>query len=85
MRGPKPQPIDSESWWAKAACLGSDTDLFFPVGKIEVTPEAAAVCRTCPVRQPCLDYAMADLDLMGTWAATSQAERRRLRRSRRAS
>lgn len=78
-----PAPV-SEQWMRRAACRRVDTGLFFPNSQEEVTPEAKAVCAGCPVREPCLQYAMVN-DLAGIWAGTSQRQRRRLRRSRRAS
>jgi WhiB family transcriptional regulator, redox-sensing transcriptional regulator len=41
-----------------------------------------AVCAGCPVRQACLDYALAIPDLMGCWAGTDETERRELRKAR---
>jgi hypothetical protein len=41
--------------------------------------EARALCDGCPVRAPCLTYAMAE-ELDGVWAATSKRQRRALRR-----
>ena len=42
---------------------------------------AAAVCEGCPSRGPCLDYALADPDLLGVWAGTTEHDRARLRRA----
>ena len=41
-----------------------------------------ALCAACPVRQECLEVALADSDLLGLWGGTTDAERRELRRSR---
>lgn len=52
---------------------------FFPA--LWDTPERAqALCDTCPVAGPCLEYALADPHVAGWWAGTSQRQRRRLRR-----
>jgi WhiB family transcriptional regulator, redox-sensing transcriptional regulator len=45
--------------------------------------DAKAVCRTCPVRVPCLDFAMATNQDAGVWGGTSEEERRALRAARR--
>lgn len=49
-------------WILTAACRGVEPDTFFP-GKLGLEhPEvqgAIAICSTCPVRQQCLEYAMA--------------------------
>ena len=72
----------SDGWQRGAACLGTDTDLFFPPSSEEVPPEVCAICRRCPVREPCLEYALANPDLHGIWAGTSRKQRQRVRRER---
>lgn len=42
--------------------------------------KAKAICAGCPVRAECLDYALADVELRGTWGGTSPGERKALRR-----
>jgi len=41
--------------------------------------EVDALCAICPVRQPCLAYAVADAEISGIWGGTSERERRKLR------
>lgn len=46
-------------WEKDAACAETDPEAFFPdVG--ESTKYAKAICQSCPVRQECLDDALAD-------------------------
>jgi WhiB family redox-sensing transcriptional regulator len=73
--GPRPH------WFALAACAGC-TDLFFPE-RGEPTKEAKKVCAECPVREPCLEYALANGEKHGVWGGTSERERRRMRVQRR--
>ncbi|MEU7000820.1 WhiB family transcriptional regulator [Nonomuraea sp. NPDC046570] len=63
----------------RAACLDEDPELFFPI-----SPEgpghaqanlAKAVCRRCPVRGACLDYALRTRQAHGVWGGTDPAER----------
>jgi hypothetical protein len=68
-------------WMASAACRGEPTDIFFE----GYSEQARALCARCTVRAECLSYALADPELIGYWAGTSQRERRRLRLARRAS
>lgn len=71
---------------ARAACLRADPELFFPITRRdEVDSEVKAICAKCPVRRQCFDYALADSELVGTWAGTSVTDRRRLRMARRKS
>jgi WhiB family redox-sensing transcriptional regulator len=72
------------NWRDKAACLGEDPDLFFPVGtgRPAETQAAAAkrVCQRCPVRTPCLDWALTT-GTDGVWGGLDDVERRQLRRA----
>jgi WhiB family redox-sensing transcriptional regulator len=78
--------IQPDEWRAQAACRDTDPDLFFPVGTtgpaIEQIENAKAVCNTCEVRQPCLDYALTTNQDSGIWGGTSEEERRQIRRQR---
>ncbi len=77
-----------ESWRRNAACNGTHTDLFFPVGEVGEEPvrqaeEAKVVCFACPVREECLAYALATDQPFGIWGGTTEAERRAIKRRRR--
>lgn len=70
-------------WKAQGACLGADADLWFPGrGKNQDAKEAKAVCLKCPVRQECLDYAIANVEKHGVWGGKSERERRKIRLAR---
>lgn len=70
-----------DSWREQAACSGSDNELFFPVGEDEeVVAPAKAICAACPVKEDCLQYALATNQTEGVWGGMSAPERRRLRR-----
>lgn len=74
---------DPDSWRTEAACLGMDTETFYPYGTESPMP-AKRVCRTCPVRRECLLDALAEpatIDL-GIRGGLTEAERRQLRRQR---
>ena len=68
------------AWFARAACRGTGVADFFASS----TYAAEAVCRRCDARDDCLAYALADPSLTGVWGCTTEAERRELRRQRRA-
>jgi len=71
-----------------AACSGIDTDMFFPLdvprkGKSikeekERTAAACRVCRGCPVREQCLEFALENNE-QGVWGATTPQERERIK------
>lgn len=79
----RPSTRDDSRWREDAACRNTNPDLFFPVGKtidaVEETSAAIALCRRCPVREQCLEYAMVTNQRDGIWGAMSEDDRRRMR------
>ncbi len=69
-------------WRPLAACRGDDPELFFP-GRGESTAVPQSICARCPVRVPCLEYALDANEKFGVWGGASERERRRIRRERR--
>ena len=65
-------------WRELAACRGADLDVFFP-GRGESAEPARRVCATCPVREPCLDYALSSGVTCGVWGGLAERDRRELR------
>jgi WhiB family redox-sensing transcriptional regulator len=68
-------------WTDRAACRGTDTEIFFPANADEEA-EALSICATCPVRAQCLDYAVRNRETYGIWGGTTPEQRRRMRRER---
>ena len=65
-------------WHQRAACRGvGPADYVRGPRGYEV---GRALCASCPVRQECLEAALADDSLFGLWGGTTEAERRQLRR-----
>ncbi|MFV0137704.1 WhiB family transcriptional regulator [Streptomyces sp. HMX87] len=73
-----------DNWRQHAACSSEDPDLFFPIGTsgpaLFQTEQAKAVCRRCPVREPCLRWALDTGQSLGVWGGTDEMERRALKR-----
>jgi len=69
----------SRDWRDDAACTGESADTFHPGRGVDPRP-ARRICATCPVRQPCLDYAVYRGESYGIWGGISAGERRRLKR-----
>jgi WhiB family redox-sensing transcriptional regulator len=67
-------------WVAHGTCGQVDPEVFFPPKGASAEP-AKAVCRACPVRPQCLDYALANRERHGVWGGMSERERRALLRS----
>lgn len=70
------------SWRQRGACRGLDPDVFYPPSDEEAA-EAKAICATCTVREPCLEFALSTREAEGIWGGTTSRERRRLLRQRR--
>lgn len=77
------QPADRD-WMPRGACHGEDPELFFPITAAGAAQRqiaaAKAVCLRCPVRGPCLSYALTTSP-DGIWGGTTPDERHRARRS----
>jgi WhiB family redox-sensing transcriptional regulator len=72
------------TWKAKGACHGMDPNIFFPE-KEKDSGEAIAICRPCPVRPICLEYAIEHRVKDGVWGGMTDKERQKLARQRRVS
>jgi hypothetical protein len=77
-RAPEPSP---SAWRDSATCRGTDPDLFFPERGESADP-ARQICALCPVRQPCLVYALDNRITHGVWGGLAERERRVLRPTR---
>ena len=70
------------NWDIEAGCQSIDPEVFFPDRPSDHAAAAKAICRGCPVRKQCLEFALdARLD-HGVWGGLTEVERRSLRRSR---
>jgi WhiB family redox-sensing transcriptional regulator len=81
------------TWRDSAACLGSDTELFYlpdeggrpPANRVRPPhPAAAAYCRTCPVKNECLEDALNTHDNHGVRGGLTAEQRTGLRKRMRA-
>jgi WhiB family transcriptional regulator, redox-sensing transcriptional regulator len=65
-----------------------DTRIFFPIGETGPASRqvslAKAACAACPVREECLEFAIATIQNDGVWGGTTEDERRLIKRARRA-
>jgi WhiB family transcriptional regulator, redox-sensing transcriptional regulator len=65
-------------WMDEGLCAQVDPEIWFPE-KGNPTAAAKAICRRCPSRQPCLQYALDNNIRFGVWGATSERQRRDMR------
>lgn len=61
------------SWMGRGRCAETDPEAFF--ADEDETGAAKAVCRGCPVRKQCADYALAEGLAWGVWGGLSPSER----------
>ncbi|MHB8288398.1 MAG: WhiB family transcriptional regulator [Acidimicrobiales bacterium] len=73
--------MDTE-WMIRAKCKDMNPSQFFPSDGVGVEV-ARRICADCSVRQPCLEYALANRIDHGVWGGASERERRRIARRRR--
>jgi WhiB family redox-sensing transcriptional regulator len=69
-------------WMATGKCREVPPSVFFPNDGVGVDA-ARRICADCPVKAPCLEYALLNRIDHGVWGGTSERERRRIARSRR--
>ena len=73
--------IEPLPWTKSALCAETDPEAFFPE-KGESTSVARQVCNACPVREECLNDALARDEQFGVWGGHSVVERRKIARER---
>ncbi len=74
-----------DSWQVRASCRGPQAEVFFPPNRAERKEEKVAreqrakeICRSCPVRKLCLEYALRIKEPHGIWGGLNETERRQL-------
>ncbi|PSM44646.1 hypothetical protein C6Y14_00395 [Streptomyces dioscori] len=75
----------TSEWCRRAACVGEDPEIFFPLADtLAPGPEARAaltVCRRCPVLLACRSWAIGHGEDAGIWGATTATQRRAVHRA----
>jgi len=69
---PAPAPV---GWRYRAACRGTDLEVFFP-GRGQSAEHARQICASCPVCELCLDYALRHGIVHGIWGGLTERDRR---------
>lgn len=67
------------AWMAEASCRSLSPETFFPSDGAGVET-ARRICDDCPVKRPCLDYALIHRIDHGVWGGVSERGRRRISR-----
>ncbi len=71
------------TWMADGLCADKPPALFFPSDGVGVE-KAKLICEQCDVQATCLEYALTNRIDHGVWGGTSERQRRRIVRARRA-
>jgi WhiB family redox-sensing transcriptional regulator len=71
------------AWMENATCTSSDPDLWFSSNPFEIEA-AKKSCRSCPVRDKCLEFALENNERYGVWGEKSPTQRERIKTKRRA-
>ena len=83
-----PEMADEPTWRADATCRREVAAHFFAPAlerrdaKHRREAAARALCRACPVRVQCLEYALVVQEPYGIWGGLNELERRRMLRKR---
>ncbi len=74
-----------ELWQVRASCRGPQAAIFFPPSHFERKEDkearerrAKSICQSCPVRKPCLEYALTIKEPHGIWGGLNEMERKQL-------
>lgn len=73
--------MDAE-WMARGRCATEPPEKFFPSDGVGVD-RARRICEGCPVKEPCLEYALRNRIEHGVWGGHSERSRRRILKKRR--
>ena len=72
----------TKEWKSYALCPTVDPEIFFP-DKGGDPRDAKRICMRCPVRNQCLEEALARPEVWGVWGGTTEYDRKNLRRRQR--
>lgn len=71
------------------ACAQTDPELFFPqegldfagrnISKYVDIAAAKKICNSCPLKLPCLEYALMNVEI-GIWGGTTEEQRKQMRK-----
>ena len=70
-----------EPWESRALCAQVDPEAFFP-NKGGYAGTAKKLCMSCPVQEPCLEWALDNFERDGIWGGATRLDRERMWRER---
>jgi len=76
-----PDSALGRDWRRQALCAGHPHREWWFNDLADDTLRAVAICEACPVRDTCLDVALATREQYGVWGGKGPSERRRIARA----
>ena len=73
--------FEETEWMKDALCKGMTNIFFAGRGENKKTEMAMLICKKCPVKEQCLDYAIRNREVIGVWGGYSERKRRIMRRN----
>ena len=73
--GPDVFHLQRPGWMSRAACRSEGSDVFFHERYRHAVKVAKLMCSVCPVRRPCLEFAIRGEEV-GIWGGMTTSERR---------
>ena len=67
-------------WKENGTCRQTDPELWFADTSRRTNARAASICASCPVRRPCLAWALVFAEEFGVWGGLDAADRLPLHR-----
>jgi hypothetical protein len=74
----RPSPLNRSLWIGAAACKSVDTNRFYPENGAAVSKEIVSLCASCPVLEPCQEWAV-HYEAHGFQGGMTPAQRSRVR------
>src|SRR6476620_12269428 len=78
--GPMLRALSRGRWKQHGTCRQTDPELWFADTSRRTKARAASICASCPVRRPCLAWALVFAEEFGVWGGLDAAERLPLQR-----
>ena len=76
--------IERPQWQKFRACADEPTPTFYPApGDTHLLRKAKSICKDCPVRHECLQFALDNAERFGIWGGKSARERMLILRAQR--
>ncbi|GAA2474008.1 WhiB family transcriptional regulator [Terrabacter carboxydivorans] len=78
--GPMLRALARGGWKERGTCRQTDPELWFADTSQRTKARAASICASCPVRRPCLAWALVFDEEYGVWGGLDATERHTLKR-----